>query len=208
MMDLRGLFAAPVQNAPKKKSTQPAQSEQIRLPPPTAPKAAPKASTSSVSSDHSRESKGNLKSKNPKRAVHNRPPHKRQSNLKACPAPYDGASNFTTLEELSRKRIETSDLGSDTEQQQDVVSESSVVDSQQRDEEEIEEHEDDDVKNFECDDTQSVRSGISVRSVKSTGTKSVCSARSGTSVKETKVKARRKPRSKKAKTVALVYEEY
>ena len=123
-MDLRDLFAAPAQNAPKKKTAKPSQTEQIS---PTAPKAS-KTSTPSVSSDHSRGSKGNSKPNKPKRAASNRT-QKRPSNLSAGPVPYDGASNFTTLEELSRKRIETSDWDSDVEQE-DVASESSVVDSQ------------------------------------------------------------------------------
>lgn len=194
MMDLRDLFAAPVQNAPKKKTTKP-QTEQFHIPP-TAPKTS-KTSTSSVSSDHSRGSNGNSKPNKPKRAASNRT-QKRPSNLSAGPVPYNGASNFTTLEELSRKRVETSDWDSDVEQQEDDASESSVV-SQQRDDER-----DDDVENFEYDDTQSVRSGTSARSVKSAGTKSVCSARSATSGKETKVRKG----SQKTKSVALIYEEY
>lgn len=200
-MDLRDLFAAPVQNPPKKKTTKPSQPEHIRIPP-----TAPKSSTASVSSDHSRGSKGNSKPDKPKRATSNRIP-KQHSNLSTGPVPYDGASNFTTLEELSRKRIETSDCDSDVEQQGDVASESSVVDSQQRDEDEGDNQGDDEVENFECDDAQSVRSGTSARSAKSIGTKSVCScsARSTTSGKETKV--RRKCRSQ-TKNVALLYEEY
>ena len=188
MMDLRDLFAAPVQNAPKTTKA----SEQICIPPNT--------STTSVSRDHSRGSKP----KKLKRATFNRS-QKRQSNLSAGPVPYDGASNFTTLEELSRKRIETAGWDSDVEQQEEVASESSVVDSQQRDEDG--DDQEDEVENFEIDDAQSVRSGTSVHSAKSADTKSVCSARSVTSGKE-ESKVRRKSRSQKTKSVALVYEEY
>ena len=97
-MDLRDLFAAPAQNAPKKKTAKSSQTEQIRIPP-TAPKTS-KTSTSSVSSDHSRGSKGNSKPNKLKRAASNRT-QKRPSNLSAGPVPYDGASNFTTLEAVS-----------------------------------------------------------------------------------------------------------
>lgn len=189
-MDIRDLFAT-VQ------ITQRGQKNASGIPNADAPK---KTSRASASIDHERGPKRKALKPKTSTCAAGKASSERSTSLIAGPVPYDGASNFMTLEELSRKRDEKCGHESDADIHEDAASESSAVESHpQGDDEDA----DDEPDNFECDDTRSVHSGASVRSAKSAGTRS---APSGSGGKDTTVKRKRK--TPKSQSVALVYEEY
>ena len=195
-MDIRDLFSTRAVQVPQNGQNKSSVSRPAGVPSLGAAKETLKAS---VCSDYSRRSKERaLKSKTSEGAG-----GKSSSSLTALPAPYDGASNVTTLEELSRKRSETHRYESDVEIHEDVASEFSAVESHpQYDDEDA----DDEPNHSDCDDTHSVRSEASARSAKSVGTKSARSVRSSTVGKDTTVKCKRK--TPKPQSIALVYEDY
>lgn len=209
MMDLRDLFSTPVSvpaevsQKTQKKQANYATAILRKLPRPTTWTRLPKTSGSPVSNGHSRGSKGKNIS-TPTCAKTSGNGSSKKSSLTAGPVPYDGAKKFTTLEELSRNKIESNAHASKTKLQEDIASENelSVIGSQPRDGDEAEY----DADNSELEDTHSVHSDTSVHSAKSSGTKSVCSARSGISGKQTKT--RRKTIAHKNNNIVLVYENY